>query len=92
MVTQRSTKCRTIGLFGPSNDQVYGPWGEKNVAIRGRSLFDLKEKLNMQNKSKKNIDLRSVGNVQSGKNLKKSSLLDDITVEKVLNYIKENIQ
>lgn len=24
----------TLGLFGPSNENVYGPWGEKNGAVR----------------------------------------------------------
>lgn len=24
----------TLGLFGPSNEKIYGPWGEKNGAVR----------------------------------------------------------
>ena len=29
-----TTKCKTIGLFGPTNDIVYGPWGAGNISIR----------------------------------------------------------
>ena len=29
----------TIGLFGPSNDQVYGPKGENNLTIRGNKSY-----------------------------------------------------
>ena len=37
-----AAKIPTIGLFGPSNDQVYGPKGENNLTIRGsRSYRDI---------------------------------------------------
>ena len=29
-----TTKCKTIGLFGPTNHVVYGPWGEGNISIK----------------------------------------------------------
>ena len=29
-----STRCKTIGLFGPTNHVVYGPWGEGNISIK----------------------------------------------------------
>ena len=29
-----TTKCKTIGLFGPTNDVVYGPWGAGNISIK----------------------------------------------------------
>jgi len=55
-----STKCKTFGLFGPTNEVVYGPWGDHKVI---RSLNDPTE--------------------------------DDplnLSVEEVLNAIKEEIQ
>jgi ADP-heptose:LPS heptosyltransferase len=30
----------TIGLFGPSDERRYAPWGEKAVAVRGPRSFD----------------------------------------------------
>lgn len=30
----------TIGLFGPSDERRYGPWGETAVAVRGPRTFD----------------------------------------------------
>jgi ADP-heptose:LPS heptosyltransferase len=30
----------TIGLFGPSDERRYAPWGEKAVAVRGPRTFD----------------------------------------------------
>lgn len=30
----------TIGLFGPSDERRYGPWGDKAVAVRGPRTFD----------------------------------------------------
>ena len=30
----------TIGLFGPSDERRYGPWGDKAVAVRGPRSFD----------------------------------------------------
>jgi ADP-heptose:LPS heptosyltransferase len=33
----------TLGLFGPSDERLYGPWGEKARAVRGaRSFADFK--------------------------------------------------
>ena len=30
----------TIGLFGPSDERRYGPWGDKTEAVRGPRSFD----------------------------------------------------
>ena len=30
----------TLGLFGPSDERRYGPWGEKAVAVRGPRSFE----------------------------------------------------
>jgi len=30
----------TLGLFGPSDERRYGPWGENTVAVRGPRSFD----------------------------------------------------
>ena len=30
----------TIGLFGPSDERRYGPWGDNTVAVRGPRTFD----------------------------------------------------
>lgn len=30
----------TIGLFGPSDDRIWGPWGERGVALRGPRDLD----------------------------------------------------
>lgn len=36
-----ATACApTIGLFGPSNEQVYGPWGANARAVRGPRAFE----------------------------------------------------
>jgi len=32
--------CPTVGLFGPSDERRYGPWGDKTVAVRGPRTFD----------------------------------------------------
>lgn len=32
--------CPTVGLFGPSDERRYGPWGDKAVAVRGPRGFD----------------------------------------------------
>ncbi|HJV43228.1 glycosyltransferase family 9 protein [Caulobacter sp.] len=32
--------CPTVGLFGPSDERRYGPWGDKTVAVRGPRGFD----------------------------------------------------
>ncbi|MBI1262795.1 MAG: glycosyltransferase family 9 protein [Rhizobiales bacterium] len=31
----------TLGLFGPTSDKLYDPWGEKCVSVRGRSQEDI---------------------------------------------------
>ena len=34
--------CATLGLFGPSREELYGPWGENCAAVRGeRSYSDI---------------------------------------------------
>jgi ADP-heptose:LPS heptosyltransferase len=30
----------TLGLFGPSREEIYGPWGEKNGAVRTDRSFE----------------------------------------------------
>lgn len=35
----------TLGLFGPSDDRLYGPWGEKTRVLRGPRDFDTFKKL-----------------------------------------------
>lgn len=30
----------TLGLFGPSDERLYGPWGARSVALRGTKTFD----------------------------------------------------
>lgn len=30
----------TVGLFGPSKEGVYGPWGERGLAVRGDLRYD----------------------------------------------------
>lgn len=35
-----ATGVPTVGLFGPSKEQVYGPWGEKTAAVRTDLSFD----------------------------------------------------
>ena len=31
----------TLGLFGPSDERLYGPWGEESVALRGTKAFEV---------------------------------------------------
>jgi ADP-heptose:LPS heptosyltransferase len=31
----------TLGLFGPSDERVYGPWGSRTRALRGRSYEEI---------------------------------------------------
>ena len=31
-----SSGCKTIGLFGPTDDKVYGPW--QNVVIKSKTI------------------------------------------------------
>ena len=35
----------TIALFGPTNDIVYGPWGEKNIVIRTKENYNYFKKI-----------------------------------------------
>jgi ADP-heptose:LPS heptosyltransferase len=30
----------TLGLFGPSRERVYGPWGEKTASVRTDLSYD----------------------------------------------------
>src|SRR5262249_34342907 len=32
--------CPTVGLFGPSDEQLYGPWGEHVRVARGPRTYD----------------------------------------------------
>ena len=42
-----ATACNlpTIALFGPTNDIVYGPWGEKNLVIRTKENYNYFKKI-----------------------------------------------
>ena len=40
-----SCNLATIALFGPTNDIVYGPWGEKNIVIRTTEDYDYFKKI-----------------------------------------------
>ena len=35
-----AVKTPTIGLFGPSREEVYGPYGEKSAFVRSNLSFD----------------------------------------------------
>ncbi len=35
-----ASKLRVISLFGPTDDKVYGPYGDKNIVIRTSESFD----------------------------------------------------
>ena len=35
-----ASKLRVISLFGPTNDAVYGPKGDKNIVIRTKENYD----------------------------------------------------
>ena len=35
-----ASKLRVISLFGPTNNMVYGPFGDKNVVIRTEETYD----------------------------------------------------
>ena len=37
--------CPTIALFGPTNDIVYGPWGENNIVIRTKENYNFFKKI-----------------------------------------------
>ncbi len=49
-----AVKTPTIGLFGPSDDKVYGPWGENNIVVRIPTTF--KETTNQPGFSYKSKD------------------------------------
>jgi len=38
-------KLQTIALFGPTNDIVYGPWGERNIVIRTKENYNYFKKI-----------------------------------------------
>jgi len=38
-------KLPTIALFGPTNDIVYGPWGQKNIVIRTKENYNYFKKI-----------------------------------------------
>ncbi len=35
----------TVALFGPTNDIIYGPWGDKNIVIRTKENYDYFKKI-----------------------------------------------
>jgi len=47
-----ATACNlpTIALFGPTNDILYGPWGEKNIVIRTKENYNYYKKININKK------------------------------------------
>ena len=48
-----STACNlpTIALFGPTNDIVYAPWGEKNLVIRTKENYNYFKKIKINRNS-----------------------------------------
>jgi len=56
-----STKCKTIGLFGPTNSVVYGPWGAGNISIKSRT----KNRNSTANFHLENISVEDVHNIIS---------------------------
>ena len=47
-----ASKLRVISLFGPTNDVVYGPNGDKNIVIRTKENYDYLKSLKInENKS-----------------------------------------
>ena len=47
-----ASKLRVISLFGPTNDTVYGPIGDKNIVIRTKENYDYFKSLKInENKS-----------------------------------------
>ena len=54
-----TTQCKTIGLFGPTNDVVYGPWGVGNISIKSGTLND---KNSTENNYLENISVEEVYN------------------------------
>lgn len=54
----------TIGLFGPTNDQHYAPWGEQNLVIRTpESLPELRNRLASEGESQSLMTSLSVADV-----------------------------
>ena len=41
---------KTISLFGPTDDKIYGPWGKENIVIRTKENLDHFNKLNLDEK------------------------------------------
>ena len=35
-----SNQLRVISLFGPTDDKIYGPYGENNIVIRTKENLD----------------------------------------------------
>ncbi len=52
-----STSCKTIGLFGPTNNIVYGPWGVGNISIKSEAQNN---KNSTGNKYLENISVEEV--------------------------------
>ena len=47
-----SNQLRVISLFGPTNDKIYGPYGENNIVIRTKENLDYFKTINIDtNKS-----------------------------------------
>ena len=47
-----ASKLRVISLFGPTNDAVYSPKGDKNIVIRTKENYDYFKSLKInENKS-----------------------------------------
>jgi ADP-heptose:LPS heptosyltransferase len=43
-----STNCKTFALFGPTNDLVYGPWGNHKVIKSEENMDYGLEKLSVE--------------------------------------------
>jgi len=61
-----STSCKTIGLFGPTNNIVYGPWGVGNISIKSGTQNN---KNSTENIYLENISVEEVFNVISNMSL-----------------------
>ena len=57
-----STRCKTIGLFGPTNYVVYGPWGEGNIGIRSDTNKKFTEDSYLENISVEEV-LNTISNM-----------------------------
>tara|TARA_Y100000590_G_scaffold461644_1_gene623709 strand:+ start:5684 stop:6610 length:927 start_codon:yes stop_codon:yes gene_type:complete len=55
---------KTIALFGPTNDEVYSPWGKKNIVIRTKeNYYHFKsKKLNRNNSYMNSISIDDIFN------------------------------